>query len=141
MRKKLLTLLLYVYAAVATLASVPLMLLIGPAAEVANGTSVRILGAALFSLGVGAIAAARDPERNRSLLAVETIFTALVTLVLVFKVVIHRSHAGFDERVYLVLAPTLVCLVLLLTTFPHGRHGYTERDSGSPRGEEPHGEG
>jgi len=125
-RRKLLALVLYVFAAVGLLVSVPLMLLLGPAADVDNGTSARLLGAALFSLGAGAVAAARDPVRNKSLLVVEVVFTALATLVLVLKVIIHHSHAGFDERVYWVLAPTLVGLVLLLVTFPYGE----QRDAG-----------
>jgi len=124
-KRKLLTLVLYVYAVVGLLVSMALMLLLGPAADVQNATSVRLLGAALFSLGIGAVVAAREPSRNKSLLVVEIFFTALATLVLILKVVIHHSHADFDERVYLVLAPTLVCLVLLVITFPYG-----EQDAG-----------
>lgn len=126
MRTRLLPWVLCIYAAAAMLASVPLMLLAGPAATVANGTSVRLLGAALFSLGAGAVAAARNPVRQKSLVLVEIVFTALAASVLVLKVAIHHTHAGFDERVYWILAPTLAALVLLLATFPYGKR----RDAG-----------
>ena len=112
-------LVLYVYAAFGLAVSVPLMLLLGPAAGTTNATSVRLFGAALFALAVGAVAVARDPARNKIVLVMEIVFTALASLVLTFKVLIHHSHPGFDERDYLFLAPTLVCLVLLLSTFPY----------------------
>ena len=117
-------LVLYVYAAFGLVISVPLMLLLGPAAGATNGTSVRLFGAALFALAVGAVAVGRDPARNKVVLVMETVFTALASLALTSKVLIHHSHPGFDERDYLFLAFTLVCLILLLSTFPYGE----ERD-------------
>lgn len=120
MQKRILTLVLYVYAAGGLVLSVPLMLLLGPSAHATNATTVRLFGAALFALAFGALAAAREPARHRTVLLMEVAFTALATLVLTFKVLIHHSHPGFDERDYLFLALTLACLVLLLSTFPYG---------------------
>lgn len=128
MKAKLLRLVLYSYALAAVLASVPLMLLIGPAVDVENGTSLRLLGAALFSLGIGAVAVARDPLRNRHLLVVEIVFTALATVMLVLRAIVHHSHVGLDDRVILVLPPVLVCLVLLLVTFPYGERQGPRKD-------------
>jgi len=114
MQKRLLTLVLYAYAAGGLAVSVPLMLLLGPSAHATNATTVRLFGAALFALAVGALAAAREPARHRTVLLMEIAFTALASLVLTFKVLIHHSHPGFDERDYLFLALTLACLVLLV---------------------------
>jgi hypothetical protein len=118
--RKLLILVLYVYAASGLAVSVPLMLLLGPSANATNATSVRLFGAALFALAIGALVVARDPARNKTVLLMEIVFTALASLILTAKVVIHHSHPGFDERDYLFLAPTLACLALLLITFPFG---------------------
>jgi hypothetical protein len=120
MRSKLLMLVLYVYGACGLAISVPIMLLLGPAADATNGTSVRLFGAALFALAAGALAVARHPARNKTVLFMEIVFTALASLVLTAKIIIHHSHPGFDERDYLFFAPTLACLVLLLITFPFG---------------------
>lgn len=117
MKTKLLTLVLYAYAAVSLLVSVPLMLWLGPAASVKNSTSVRLLGAALFSLSIGAMIASRDPTRNKGLLAVEVVFTALATLALVNR---HFVYHSLGQRAWLILPAMLVCLVLLLVLFPWG---------------------
>lgn len=120
MKRRLLTLVLYAYAAVGLLVAAPLLLHLGPASDVVNGTSVRLLGAALAALALGALLVARDPVRNRSLFWVEVVFTALTTLVLLFKVVIHHGHAEFDERNYVVLASATIGLLLLLFLYPYG---------------------
>jgi len=91
LKREFLKLVLYVYAVVGLFVSLALMLLLGPAADVQNATSVRLLGAALFSLGIGAVVAACEPSRNKSLLMVEIFFTALATLVLI-------DAAGREDR-------------------------------------------
>jgi hypothetical protein len=128
-KRTLLTLLLYGYAAFGFAVSVPLMLLLGPAAGATNATSVRLLGAALSALAVGAVTAARDPARHKVVLVMQIVFTALASLVLTSKALVHHGHAGFDERNYLFLAATLVCLVLLLITFPYGEVQDARRDT------------
>jgi hypothetical protein len=114
MPSRLLTLVLYVYGVGGLAVSVPLMLLLGPAAHATNATTVRLFGAALFALAVGALAAAREPARQRIVLLMEIAFTALASLVLTFKVLIHHNHPGFDERDYLFLALSLASLLLLV---------------------------
>lgn len=127
-RRRLLALVLYVYGAAGLAMSVPLMLLLGPAAPATNATTVRLFGAALFALAVGALAAAREPGRHKLVILMEITFTALASLVLAFKVLIHHSHPEFDERDYLFLALTLACLVLLLSTFPYAEARDDRRD-------------
>lgn len=126
MRKRLLTPVLCVYAAAGLAVSVPLMLLLGPSAHATNATTVRLFGAALFALALGALAAAREPARHRIVLLMEIAFTALASLVLTFKVLIHHSHPGFDRRDYLFLTATLVWLVLLGTLSWSTRSGAVE---------------
>jgi hypothetical protein len=59
--------------------AVPFIFQLGPAETVTNGTSLRILGAALLAFAVGAFSTAKDPRRNRTVLRVEIVFTALTT--------------------------------------------------------------
>jgi len=88
---------------------------LGPAATVENGTSVRILGAALIALAVGAFSAMKDPSRHHIMLRVEIVFTALTVVFLLYRMMFHR-HA--DVLSLLVLAPVVICLLLLLVLVP-----------------------
>ena len=119
---------LLVYAAAGVVISVPLMLLIGPAARVDNGTSVQLLGVCVLSLAIGAVLAARDPEGNKGLLVVEIVFSALASLVFVAYVVVHHGEYGFERTRYALVPLALVGLVLLLVTFPYGSRRDTEAD-------------
>ena len=115
---RLLAYVLYVYAAVAVIVAVALIFLLGPASTVENGTSVRVLGAALLALSYGAVVTARDPARNRPLLVVEMVFIGLSALALAYRLVVeHHMH----DRTWLILPPMLVCLVVLLLLFPNGQ--------------------
>jgi predicted anti-sigma-YlaC factor YlaD len=116
-----------VYAALSLAAAVALILGLGPVANATNQTSVRILGAALLSLAVGALAAARDPVGNRVMLPVEITFTTLSALALVWKLVV--DHGG--DRTLVLLAPLVVCVVLLLALSPAARP--EERHGKAPR--------
>jgi hypothetical protein len=93
---------------------VALLLSIGPVAHAANQTSERILGAALLAFGMGAVAVARDPVRNRALLQVEIVFTALCTLSLVWRLLAD----GSQERTWLLLVPLVVGTALLVWLYP-----------------------
>jgi peptidoglycan/LPS O-acetylase OafA/YrhL len=103
---------------------------IGPAAAVTNGTSVRVLGAALFSFAVVALAAARDPRRNRAVIVGEIAFTALTALSLVYRIVVDSK---VNDRAWLVLPPVVVCLLLLVVFYPRQRAA-DDRKAKSGRG-------
>jgi hypothetical protein len=105
-----------VYAAVSLAAAVALIFTLGPVAHASNQTSIRILGAALLALGVGALAAARDPVGNRVMLPVEITFTTLTALFLTYKLAVDHS-----ERALLLLLPLLICVVLLCVLSPAAR--------------------
>jgi hypothetical protein len=95
--------------------ALPLILQLGPAQTVTNGTSVRVLGAALLSLAVGAFSAAKNPCPNRIVMRVEIVFTALTAVFLIFR--LSTDHVAHD-RAWLVLPPVVICLVLLLVLYP-----------------------
>ena len=85
--------------------AVPLIFELGPAASVTNGTSVRILGAALLALAFGAFSSAADPRHNRLVLRVEIVFGALTTGFLAYKLLtdgMQHNHA------LIVLPPVVV---------------------------------
>ncbi len=91
-----------------------LLFTLGPVATATNQTSVHMLGAALLAIGVGALAVARDPVRNRAMLQVEIVFTALCTLSLVWRLVVDGPQA----RTWLLLVPLAVGLTLLVWLYP-----------------------
>jgi peptidoglycan/LPS O-acetylase OafA/YrhL len=107
-----------VYALACLGAAVALIFDIGPAADVTNGTSVRVLGAALFAFAVVALAAARSPRRNRAVIVGEIAFTSLTALSLIYRIVVDgRAH----DRAWLILPPVVACLVLLVVFYPRKR--------------------
>jgi hypothetical protein len=118
-----------VYATASLVAAVALIFALGPVAEATNQTSVRILGAALLSLGIGALAVARDPVGNRVMLWVEISFTSLSVLALMWKLAV--DHNG-NDRALLLLPPLVVCVVLLVALSPATRP--EERHKQPPRG-------
>ena len=104
-----------VYGAACVALAVPLIVQFGPAANVSNATSVRILGGALLALAVGAFTAALEPSQHRSMLRVEIVFTGLTALFLTYRLLSHRI-AG-DRACYLLPLVT-VGLALLLVLYP-----------------------
>ena len=105
-----------VYAAVGLAVAVALIFTLGPADNVVNGTSVRILGAAVLSLGVGALAVAHDPVGNRVMLRVQIIFTTLSAFALAWKLAVEHSATALW-----LLLPLVVFIVLLLVLSPAAR--------------------
>jgi hypothetical protein len=101
-----------VFGTACILVALPLIFRLGPAEAVTNVTSMRILGAALLSLAVGAFSAAQDPLRHRIILRVETVFTALAAAFLIFRIVTDSPAHWW------LLPPTVLCLILLLVLAP-----------------------
>ena len=83
-------LILYFLGSIA--AALPLLFSFGRAGDLVNTTSGKVLGAALLSLGVGALVAARDPWRNRVMIQVLILFTTLSTLAIVYRLVAEHHH-------------------------------------------------
>ncbi len=111
----LLSALQLVFGVACVAVAVPLIFELGPAASVTNGTSVRILGAALLALAFGAFSSVADPRHNRLVLRVEIVFGALTTGFLAYKLLtdgMQHNHALF------VLPPVVLCLALLIALHP-----------------------
>ena len=116
-RRRLLEFVELVYAFLSLAAGVALLFSLGPVAHAANQTSEHILGAAVLAMGVGAVAVARDPVRNRALLQVEIVFTALAGLSLVWRLYADGSR----PRTWLLLVPLVVGTALLVWLYPASR--------------------
>jgi len=95
--------------------AVALIFELGPAETVTNGTSVRILGAALIALAFGAFSTVKDPYRHRTVFRIEIVFTALTAVSLIYRLV--TDHHTYDPA-WLLLPPVVTCLVLLLVFAP-----------------------
>ena len=104
------------FGAGCVMVALPLIFRIGPAETVTNATSVRVLGAALLSLAVGAFSTVQEPHRHRITLRVEIVFTALTALFLIHRILTDRI--AYDPALAL-LPPVVICLALLLVLAPH----------------------
>jgi hypothetical protein len=103
------------FAALSLIGAVALTFSLGPVSHAANQTTVRVVGAALFALGYGAAAAARDPAGNRIVLPIEIVFTALSAAEIVRKLVVDR---GGQATTWLLLGALVAGLALLLRVAP-----------------------
>lgn len=124
------------YGIVSLAAGGALVLALGPVADATNLTSLRILGAALLALGVGALAVAHDPVGNRVMVLVEIVFTTLAGVALLWKLIVD----GVSDRIVVLLPALVACAVLLVVLSPAtrpARHGEParQRPSSSKRRE------
>ena len=107
--------LLALYALGSIAVVIPLMLDLPGAGELAGTTSGKILAAAIFSLGLGAFLATRDPYRNRIMIQVIIAFTALASLGILTRLLFHHEHYAIDPA-WMVL-PFAVAAPVLFTIF------------------------
>ena len=105
-------LLLVVYAAGTLVVAIPLAFALGDAGNLADTTSGKVLAAALLALGYGALRASRDPWRERLVIQILIVFTALAALAIGYRVA-FEDHPLFPAVVLLpfaVAAPVLLAL-------------------------------
>jgi NO-binding membrane sensor protein with MHYT domain len=115
------------FAALSLAAAVALTFSLGPVARATNQTTVHLVGAALFALACGAVAAARDPAGNRTVVWIEIVFTSMCALELVRKLVVDE---GGRATTWLLLGALVVGLALLVWVAPAaGRRATTERNA------------
>jgi peptidoglycan/LPS O-acetylase OafA/YrhL len=95
--------------------ALPLLFSLGHAGNLADTTSGKILGAAVLSLGIGALIAARDPWRGRVVIQVLIVFTSLSTLAIVYRLV-AEDHPHDPARFLLV--PGVAAPVLFVLFYP-----------------------
>jgi len=119
-RNRVAQILLILYAIGNAAIAVPLLFAFGRAGDLAATTSGKILVAALLAMGFGALAAARDPWRNRLMIQVVMAFTALSSLAIVYRLAFedHRNDPAW------ILLPLAVAAPVLFAVF------YPRRPSG-----------
>jgi len=110
---------LVLYAIGSVAIAVPLLFAFGHAGDLADTTSGKILAAALPAMGFGALAAARDPWRDRLTIQVVMAFTALSSLAIVYRLAIE-DH-GPDPA--WILLPLSVAAPILFALFYPRRPG------------------
>ncbi len=109
--------LLVLYALGSFAVVVPLLLDLPGAGELAGTTSGKILAAAVFSLGLGAALAARDPWRNRIVVQMLMAFTTLAALAILWRLLFHEEAYDVDPA-WMVLPVACAAPVLLAVFYP-----------------------
>jgi hypothetical protein len=114
--------------------ALPLIVQVGPAATVVNGTSLRILGGALLALAVGSFSSLKDPHEHIALMRVEIVFAATTAAFLLYRLLAHQSA---NDRAWLLLPPVAAGLALLLALYPRRpdreSQGAAESSAGTAR--------
>ncbi len=109
--------LLVVYGVGSVAVAIPLLLGFGNAGDLADTTSGKILAAALLAMAFGALAASREPRRERLMIQVIIAFTALSAVAIVYRLA-FGDHALFPT---LILLPLAVAAPILFAIFyPRG---------------------
>ena len=79
-------------------------------------TMTKMLAAALASLGVGSLLAARDPLRNRVIIQTEIVYTALSAVVVLYRLL--RFSDTTPDFAWVVFAVFVVLCALFCVTYP-----------------------
>ena len=112
--------LLVLYAIGSVAVTIPLLFALGHAGDLADTTSGKILAAALLAMGFGALAAARDPWRNRLMIKVVMAFTALSSLAIVYRLAFEDHSA---DPAWILLPLALAAPVLFALFYPRRPSG------------------
>jgi hypothetical protein len=114
-RLKAIRLLLVLYFLGSIAVSIPLVFYVSDAGNFSGTTSGKILAAALVAMGMGALAATRDPWGQRLMIRVLIVFTALAALAIVYRLVAERhSH----DPAWIVLPFAIAAPALLAYFYP-----------------------
>ena len=109
--------LLVVYAIGSVAIAIPLLVGFGNAGDLADTTSGKILAAALLAMALGALAASRDPWRDRLMIRVITAFTTLSAVAIAYRLA-FEGHAIFPTLILLPLA--VAAPILFAVYYPRG---------------------
>jgi len=105
--------LLVVYAIGSVAIAIPLLLGFGNAGDLADTTSGKILAAALLAMALGALAASRDPCRDRLMIQVIIAFTTLSAMAIAYRLA-FEDHSTFPT---LILLPLAIAAPILFAVF------------------------
>jgi hypothetical protein len=114
--------LLILYALGSLFVVVQLLLDRPGAGELAGTTSGKILAAAIFSMAVGAVIAARDPWGNRTVILMLIVFMGLAALAILWRLLFHHELYAVDPA-WLVLPVAVAGPVLLAVFYPRPPQG------------------
>lgn len=88
---------------------------VGRAGDLAETTSGKVLAAALLAVGIGALLAVRDPWRDRAVVQVIIVFTALSALAIVYRLAFEDHE---NDPAWLVLPFALAGPVVFAVFYP-----------------------
>jgi len=124
-RRKAIRLLLVLYFLGSVAIAVPLLVYTRHAGNISGTTSGKVLAAALIAMGVGALGAARDPWRQRLVIQVLIVFTALATCAIVYRLVAeHHRH----DPAWILLPVAIATPALLACFYPRPAPAAASRD-------------
>lgn len=112
-RLKAIRLVLVLYFLGSIAIAIPLVFFVRHAGSLSGTTSGKVLAAALVAMGIGALGAARDPWRQRLMIQVLIVFTALAALAIGYRVVAER-HSHDPARF---LLPIAIAAPIVLACF------------------------
>ena len=126
-RLTVMRILLIVYFLGSVAIAILLLLDVGHAGNLSGTTSGKILAAALVAMGIGALGAARDPWRQRLMIRVLIVFTALAALAIVYRLVTERHQ---NDPAWIVLLFAIAASALLAYFYPRQELTVAGDDSG-----------
>jgi hypothetical protein len=85
--------------------------------ELSGTTSGKVLAAALVALGFGAVMAMRDPWRDRVIIQILIVFTALASLAILSRLLFHHEPYSVDPA-WVVLPFAVAAPVLFAAFYP-----------------------
>ena len=107
--------LLVLYAIGSAAIGLALLLAFPGTGELSGTTSGKVLAAALFALGFGAVMAMRDPWRNRLVIQILIAFTTMASLAIIVRLLFHDEPYAVDPA--WVVLPFGVAIPVLLAVF------------------------
>jgi hypothetical protein len=126
-RLKAIRLLLVLYFLASIAIAIPLLVYVRHAGNISGTTSGKVLAAALIAMGVGALGAARDPWRQRLVIQVLIVFTALAACAIVYRLAAERHP---HDPAWIVLPFAIATPALLAYFYPRPVSPGASRDSG-----------
>jgi hypothetical protein len=81
----------------------------------------KMYGAAMAALAVGSLLASRDPLRHRVIVQTEIVYTALGTIVCLYRLLRFGDHT--PDFAWVIFAVFAVFLVLFSVTYPRAEEG------------------
>ena len=109
--------LLVLYAIGSAAIGVALLLAFPGTGELSGTTSGKVLAAALFALGFGAVKAMRDPWRDRLVIQILIAFTTMASLAIIVRLLFHDEPYAVDPA-WMVLPFGVAAPVLLAVFYP-----------------------